>query len=280
MVFFAAVLWGVYWIPLRYLTGLGITGPWAVAAINLPAALIGLVMYWRNRTHERQHLGQALWIGMFAGMGLAFYGLSLEYTSVVRATLFFYLMPIWGTFIGIFFLGEGWSWQRWAAIAMGLLGLVFLLGGNQDTPFGGGDILAFASGWAWTISGALIKRAGPVPMGGMLSIQFICVAIFAFGAGAFFEPLTLPQFQGAAVWVISAAIAIFGVFPAVALVFWGSQFLFPGRVGLLLMAEVFVAVLTASIFLPDEILAPIQWLAVVLIISAGFVELIPSRRSS
>ena len=93
VVFFSAALWGLYWIPLRYLEGLGIGGGWAVALLNLPAgvALLPLVLLaWRR---HRAHMGQALAIGIFTGLGLALYASGLIYSSVVRATLLFYLTP-------------------------------------------------------------------------------------------------------------------------------------------------------------------------------------------
>ena len=142
-----------------------------------------------------------------------------------------------------------------------------------------GDVLAFLSGWFWAIATALIKRLGRAPVGGMMAMQFICVAVVALVLGAALgdstplETLT----DTPAIWVAVAA-SLFGVLPAVALMFWASQFLFPGRVGILLMAEVVVAVVTASLFLPAERLQGIQWLAVVLVMAAALVEFVPTRR--
>jgi len=41
-VLIAAGIWGLYWIPLRYLAGLGVREDWAVALINIPAAFVAL----------------------------------------------------------------------------------------------------------------------------------------------------------------------------------------------------------------------------------------------
>jgi len=54
--------------------------------------------------------------------------------------------------------------------------------------------------------------------------------------------------------------------------FWVQKFLFPGRVGLLMMSEVLTAVLTASLFLPEERLSAIEWAGAVLIIGACLFE--------
>ena len=34
------VFWGLYWLPVRALAGLGLAGPWGTAAITLAAALV------------------------------------------------------------------------------------------------------------------------------------------------------------------------------------------------------------------------------------------------
>ena len=39
VVFLSASIWGLYWVPLRYLSSQGIDGGWAVAMLNLPAGL-------------------------------------------------------------------------------------------------------------------------------------------------------------------------------------------------------------------------------------------------
>ncbi|MBQ65340.1 MAG: EamA family transporter, partial [Marinovum sp.] len=50
------------------------------------------------------------------------------------------------------------------------------------------------------------------------------------------------------------------------------QILFPGRVGILMMSEVLVAIISASIFLPDEQMALLQWLGAAAIIASAFAE--------
>ena len=39
-VFVSATVWGLYWIPLRYLDELGIAPGWAIALTTAPAAIL------------------------------------------------------------------------------------------------------------------------------------------------------------------------------------------------------------------------------------------------
>ena len=66
--------------------------------------------------------------------------------------------------------------------------------------------------------------------------------------------------------------SVFVLLPSVLLIFTISQILFPGRVGILMMSEVLVAIISASILLPDERMAPLQWLGAAAIIASAFAE--------
>ena len=276
-VLFAAVLWGLYWIPVRMLEAEGIGAATTVSLMNAPAAVltcIWLAITWKT---QRPYMSQFAIIGLLAGLALAFYGVSIAHTSVVRATLLFYLMPIWATLIGVVWLGEKFDWRRGLSIVLGLGGLFLLMwfskGGEGQFL---GDVLAFLSGWFWAFATGFIKRLGKAPVGGMMAMQFIFVAVIAVALGLVLDGGTeLTQLADTpAIWIAVAA-SVLGVLPAVALMFWASQFLFPGRVGILLLAEVVVAVVTASLLLPEERLIGVQWLAVLLIMGAAVVEFIP-----
>ena len=86
---------------------------------------------------------------------------------MVRATLLFYLTPVWATLIGMVWLGEKGSWQRWAAIGGGFGGLMLLVSGGGSVPLNIGDLFAFFSGVFWAFGAAMIKRYDAVPVPGM-----------------------------------------------------------------------------------------------------------------
>ena len=62
--------------------------------------------------------------------------------------------------------------------------------------------------------------------------------------------------------------------PTFFVIFAVSKILFPGRVGLLTMSEIVVAIFSAAILVPEETLQPIQWLGAVAIVAAGIVEVV------
>ena len=78
-------------------------------------------------------------------------------------------------------------------------------------------------------------------------------------------------------WWLLFIIAFFFLVPAVGSIFWAQQFLAAGRAGLLMMSEVVVAMISASVFLPDERLSLLQWGGALLIVGASIVEILPAR---
>ncbi|MEM7060754.1 MAG: DMT family transporter [Pseudomonadota bacterium] len=277
-VFVSASLWGLYWIPLRYLEDLGVAPGWAIVLTTAPAALVlGVIALWQwPRT--RPHLRHALLIGALTGTGLALYGLGLIYSSVVRATLLFYLMPVWGTLIGMAWLGERANWRRWAAIAAGLVGLALLMSGGGSVPLNVGDLFGLLSGIFWSTGAAAIMRFDKVPVPGMTALQFAMTALVAIGVGAMVGTEAFPTVEILTTALpVGTAVAVLGFIPAVVVLFWAQKFLFPGRVGLLMMTEVITAVLTASIFLPEETMSSIQWAGAALVVGACLLEVMGSE---
>ena len=276
-VLLCASAWGLFWIPIRYFETKGVDGSWTVFFLNAPAAILLAAFIARTFPAQRPHLGKAFVIGMFVGLGMASYTIGLIYSEVVRTTLLFYLTPVWATFIGIYWLGERVNAYRWVAILLGLGGLVLLLAGNTGKALNVGDLLAFSSGIFWAIGASLIKHHGKIPVAGMVFFQFVFLAFFAVALGYVVGEPELPDLTviGNALWIMTA-LSVLILLPAATLVFWAQQFLFPGRVGLLMMSEVVVATLTASLLIPDERLSPLQWISCLMIIAASVVELIPA----
>ena len=68
--------------------------------------------------------------------------------------------------------------------------------------------------------------------------------------------------------------SIIVLLPAFMIIFKISQYLYPGRVGILMMSEVIVAVISAYILLPRETLILSQWIGALFVIMAGVMEVI------
>lgn len=273
--FFAASAWGLYWFPLREMEKVGITGTWGVAYFNLFPALVLLpYIFWNGRT-QLLHKRKVLAIAIASGIGLGFYATSMVLSSVVRATFLFYLMPVWATIIGAFWLNERLTKGRYFAIGGGLLGLWLLLSGSSTTdfPLNIGDLFAVLAGFLWGLGAASMKRWPEAPVAATSAAQFLIAVIFCMGLGVFAFPDSLPTMpQLKAAFPLSFGASTLILLPSIFVIFWASRIVFPGRGGILMMSEVMVAILSASILLPEETLSFQQWIGGATILFACVIE--------
>lgn len=222
-------------------------------------------------------LGPTLLAAIMIGMAFTLYANGLVETTIVRATLLYYLTPVWSTLIGVMWLSEHLTKARIIAIGVAFLGLFLLLsnGESSDYPLNIGDLYSFLSGIFWAIGVATLNRWSNIPILPLATFIFISTtAISALFAGVFYvDPLPdftmlKTAFPTAAFW------SIFILLPSFCIIFRVSQLLFPGRVGILTMSEVIVAIVSAAILVPDEKMLLMQWVGAIAILLAGFIEVL------
>ena len=274
MAFFAAALWGIWWIPIRYLETLGLDGAWGSVAMNAGAGLAALVWMLAMRVpfqvSRRGVMGAVL-----VAVAVTTYSVALTLADVVRVILLFYLAPAWGKIIEWAFMGHRWGWSSTIAIVASLSGAYLVLGGEVSlAEIGLGDMLAVLSGVAWAGGAALIFTGGRAhPMS--LSLVTACAAaligigFIVLGSGTVVSGDMTAKGMG-----VGAAAGILYVLPILALTLWSAQRLSPAVVSFLLTAEILSGVLSGVLFL-DEPFGAMQAAGAVLILFAAAVEVIP-----
>jgi drug/metabolite transporter (DMT)-like permease len=273
-------LWGLFWVPVRALGDLGLGGAWPAAMI-FGGCLCLLLPVLPFRVHHLARSWRAVAPGgLFTGMALAFYSISLLMTDVVHSLLLFYLTPVWSTALGIALLGEHLTLSRVGALALGGAGLVVVLGGGEGMPWPRnlGDWLALAAGMAWAYGSLRLYRVGTVAVPeqiltftvGSLAVIFIAIAV---GGPPFGGVPSAETLRSAAPWGLLVALI---VLPTVFLTLWPAMLLSPGRVGILLLSEVVVGVASAAAF-TGEPFGFREALGTGLIVGAGGLEVLGRR---
>lgn len=211
------------------------------------------------------------------GCAFTFYANALVETTVARATLLYFLTPVWATILGVLCLSEPLTKARIFSIAVALAGLLLLLSnsGSGNQPLNPGDLYGLLSGIFWAIGLTTLNRWGSIPLVPLTTFIFLATTVLSaiFAHSFYGDPLPEPAhlktaFPTAVFWSIVIMLPTFFVIFAV------SKILFPGRVGLLTMSEIVVAIFSAAILVPEETLQPIQWLGAVAIVAAGIVEVV------
>lgn len=275
---YSGITWGLFWIPLRMLDRAGIYGAWATVLFYVVPLLLFLP-YLIFRWNKILRCGLPLhFIGLASGTSLALYADALIYTEVVRGLLLFYMTPIWSLILARIVLGEAITPPRMLAIALGLLGMLVLLGIDVGMPLprNTGDWMGLLGGMGWAVAAVLLRKDdGSHAMEFTLSYFFwgsVAAVIIAISPLA--GDIELPTMSS--VWEVMPwflVVALILVIPAAWAVIWGAPHLNPGVVALLFMIEVSVGTVTAAIW-ANEPFGARELIGVILITLAGLSEFI------
>ena len=273
---FAALAWGLFWIPMRYLHDAGFEGGWATSTyfgVSLIALLpIAVARWWRLRAGGVN----LLLIGVLSGAAIALYTLSFLYTTVVNALLIFYLTPVWSTLTGKFMLGERITAARIFALALGLAGLWVILGSHDMVPLPNnpGDWMALSAGVIWAFAAVYLRRseAQAIELLNVFILGGFLVSLMVLALRPEFSHP--PSFSFLSPYAIIALVAIaIASLPLNLIILWAAGLLSPGRVGLLMLLEVVCGIGVASL-ITDEPYGFLEAVGTVLILGAGIVDIV------
>jgi drug/metabolite transporter (DMT)-like permease len=269
----SGLLWGIWWIPLRWLEGSGLSGDWAGAAVYAAAAAVLAPFVLLRRSRLKSGGWDLLLTGLFSGLAFTTWNHALITGDVVRVTLLFYLSPIWGTGLGFLFFRDPVRPLRVLSILSGLAGAAVVLGfdGGAPLPRSAAEWVALGSGVLFAFAAICSRRA---PQAGGLDKTFLN-SLFA-GVGAVVLAISLPGAPGRLEPSIGESalpivVCLIWQIPVTWALLWGAARLDAGRVGILLLIEVMAAAVSAAI-LTDE---PFGWreaVGCVLIVTAGLIE--------
>ena len=270
--------WGLYWLPLRSIEQSGIAGSWSIVLVNACPLIILVPLIFFNLDKLKKYPKPILFAGIMIGAAFTFYANGLVQTSVIRATLLFYLSPIWSTIIGIIWLNERLTIARVISIIVALIGLILLLYDfryQETVILNFGDFSSILSGLFWALGASILKKWSKLPIIPLTAIVYfsttslsILLATIVYKAPIPSLALIGQNFSTAFIW------SVIVLLPSFCIIFRISQILFPGRVGILMMSEVAVAVISAKILLPEEQMVILQWVGALAIVLAGVVEII------
>ncbi|MEZ4658151.1 MAG: DMT family transporter [Caldilineaceae bacterium] len=272
----ASAVWGLLWIPLRAFDQAGLDPGWVIVS-QFAAPLICLlplaIVRWRR--HNPVGIGQ-FYTGLLVGGGVVLYCESLLLTSVVRALILFYVMPAWGTLIEVGLMGRSFSRWRGFALILSLGGLFAILGASSPAAFGlnAGDFMALLAGIVFTFGAMRVRQMPQISVFEQVFAFFCCGSLVAWGLStlplaALGHPPAVDLLITLAPWILLMAVGI--LIPAMWGIYWGSRFVDPGRLGIVLQLEAVVGIGSAAL-LSGEPFGVREALGTVLVISAGLME--------
>jgi len=268
----ASVLWGLSWMPLKSISGMGIDGitltlgAYGILALVLTPLLLRQSSLWRG--HRRAML-MILLLG--GGANLAF-TYALINGEVIRVMVLFYLLPVWGVLGGRLFLKEQVDRWRWLGVGLAISGAFLILGGFD--ALGGApswiDLIALLSGLFFAMNNLVFRAAQAVPVASKITAMFwgcfiLAAALLAGGVEA------LPAGVGMNAWGALALYAFLWLLVANIGSQWGVTHMEAGRSSIIIIMELITAVVSATL-IAGETMLPVEMLGGALILTAAFIE--------
>ena len=271
----SGALWGLYWIPVRYLEDRGVGVVWMTLGLFLVALAMFVPVLVRHPPARAVFTPRMLVTGLLTGGSFVLYSVSIVLTEVVTAILLFYLSPVWATVLGRLLLGERFTVSRLAALVLGLGGLWVVLGGESGLPLPRnlGDWCALTAGVTWAFGTLRVHQDAAVSPIAHTAALFVggTVVIAILGLLPALEA-PVPAVTAPAAAIV-LAVAVLSVLSAGGIL-WGARLISPGRAGLLLMMEVITGLASAAL-LAGEPFGTVQVVGSTLIMAAALAEVLP-----
>lgn len=271
----SALMWGLWWLPLRSLQDSGMGSFQVNLSIYLPLAIVALPYLWRRWNGDlRDHALPFLVATLLMGLALLAWNLALLWGEVVRVSLLFYLTPIWSSLLSVAFLGIRFGPLRVATVLCGLSGAIIVLSGHAEglpLPRETADWLALGSGILF--AGSLVTtRRWPAISG--LPLTFSTFVVVALGSTVMVvSEEGLGTLLSLSPWLLLAAalVGVLWILPAMWLILWGAGRLDAGRISIILLLEIPVAAVSATLIAQE----PFGWreaAGCLLVLLAGALE--------
>jgi drug/metabolite transporter (DMT)-like permease len=251
---YSGVVWGVFWMPLRFVEDAGIAGAWSSVLFFLIPSLLLMPYQLVFRLGAVLNGGRRMQVtAIFAALSLGSYALSVLYTEVIRAMLLFYLTPLWSTLLARAVLGEPITRIRWIAMGLAFAGMLVIFGADVGMPWprNVGDWLGLASGLLWAVTAVRLRsdRANhPADITAWyLFYALVLSLVFALADSSNTSPPPDPAVAVSTLgWLVPVLLVV--MVPGAMAAMWGPKYLDPGIVGLLFMTEIIVGTATIAVW--------------------------------
>jgi drug/metabolite transporter (DMT)-like permease len=246
-----AFVWGLSWMPLRWLESRGIPNLWVTCVVfSLCAGAVALT----QRGAVRAFLAhkELYWMAVAAGLTNVFFNGALVFGDVVRAVLLFYLMPVWVVLMARWLLREPITGGAIMRIVLALIGAALVLGQGQwmlPIPRSVPDWLAVLGGAAFGFNNVLLRKYAHTPTSARAFGIFIGGAVLPPLAilllHVLWKPQTVPTAQ-LSVWLGLALFAI-AVLIANLTLQYGAARLSANALSVIMISEVLFAAVSSTL---------------------------------
>jgi drug/metabolite transporter (DMT)-like permease len=160
-----AAIWGISWLPFRYLDAHGLHSLWSTAWIYLVASVIFLF----SAPGMLSTVLRSRWLlllGLASGLTNACFNWGVTIGEVMRVVLLFFLMPVWAVLIARLLVGERIDAPALFRVALAVIGATTVLWSAETglpTPNSLADWLGLFGGMGFALTSVLLRREAATP---------------------------------------------------------------------------------------------------------------------
>jgi len=268
----SASLWGLFWIPLRWLELQGLAGVWITFLIycgTLVYAIPILALHYRSLVRQPWLL---VLIGLSSGWTNIAFILAVLEGEVVRIVLLFYLSPIWATLLARLVLKEHMTIKSYWLLLMAIAGAMLMLWSPKTGypwPQSRADWYGLSSGFGFALMNLCVHMTREVDIKTKTASAWVGVFLVA-GVAVFMrsenigsvEPLTV-------LYALLIGMTLIGAMTW--LVVYGMTHVPVHRSAVILLFEIVVA--TVSTYaLTMERLSTREWLGGLAVVLAAYLS--------
>ena len=267
----SSIGWGLTWLPLKFLSSMGMEGLSLVLIAFGAAAIVLMPLTIRQWPTWRGNKRFLVLITIFGGFANISFQTAIFHGDVIRVMILFYLLPAWSVLGGYLFLNEQIDRKRLITLTSALLGAFIILGGPEifDAAPSWIDLLAIGSGLSFAMNNIVFRYSEQLPLTGKVNAAFVGCALMALIAITLNDDKLSTVSSMNIFWSM-----LYGIIWLMLITYgtqWGVERLEAGRASILIIMELVVAIISAAIIL-GETMSQIELLGGMLIIVAALIE--------
>jgi len=264
----AATLWGLFWYPLRYMEGQGLSGAWASLLMYLGALILALPWLRKSWPDLRAWPVQMLIVALATGWTNVSFIVAVIDGEVVRVILLFYLSPLWTVILGYWLLGERLTPGAILMLVFAIIGAMIVLwdpGMGVPWPRSAAEWLAISSGMTFALANVKLRSLEHASLASKTLMSWLGVVLVA-GVWVLLFEASVPVVDSSVLWFAG----IFGIVIAIVTlsVVYGVSHMPVHRSAVIMLFEILVAAVSAQM-LTNEVLQWYEWLGGSLIVIAA-----------
>ena len=250
----ASLLWGLAWLPLKYLKELGFSGVPITLFVYLVMFFVSLPFVYKFRADIIKSWPVLLGVALFGGGALFAFNTSMIYGDVIRTMVLFYMLPLWGVIGGRVFLGEKITSLRWLGMGLSVIGAFLVVGGMNAfvSPPTWLDALALLSGFLFSMNNIVFRASSKVPVMLMLPFMFLGSVVLSFFVVIQQQETLIPDVSVNA-WLVLLGYGAIWMILANLGTQWAVTKMESGKSSIILILELITAVVSANLILGETL---------------------------